>query len=152
MFPTNRTRLAALGAAAGAVVALGLGPIAGIAQAAPHALKVPLTTANVNCDGSPAGGQGTGPGGGFVIYNEPANGKLIANVVLQHARPGTTYNVRVIQSAATCGQVDGSITTDSSGAGSVNIQEPVSGTTAFVAINNTGNPANDYLTTQVIPT
>lgn len=152
MFPTNRTRLAALGAAAGAVVALGLGPIAGIAQAAPHALKVPLTTANVNCDGSPAAGQGTGPGTGFVIYNEPANGKLIANVVLQDARPGTTYNVRVIQSADTCSQVDGSITTDSSGDGSVNIQEPVTGTTAFVAINNTGNPANDYLTTQVIDT
>jgi hypothetical protein len=138
--------------AAGAAVVLGLGLSAPFAQAAPHNQKVPLTTANVNCDGSSATGTGTGPGGGFVIYNEPATGKLITVVVLQDARPNTTYNVRVIQSASTCSQVDGTITTDGFGNGNVNIQEPVTGTTAFVAINNTGNPLNDYLTSPVVST
>ncbi|MDI2128399.1 hypothetical protein [Yinghuangia seranimata] len=136
--------------AVGAVAALGLGLNAGFAQAA--SLKVPLTTANINCDGSSAGGTGTGPGTGFVVYNTPSSGTLIANVVLQNARANTTYNVRLIQSAATCGQVDGTITTDSFGNGSVNIKEPDIGTTAFVAVNNTNNPADDYFTTQVVPT
>jgi hypothetical protein len=147
----NNSRRVPRAAAAGATAALGLGLGAGIAHAgsaASHAQKVPLSTANINCDGSSAPDQGSGPGEGFVVYNRPANGTVIAVVVLQDARPDTTYSVRLIQSVSDCGTVDATITTDSLGDGSANVHEAVADNgTVFVAVNNTADPYNDYFTT-----
>lgn len=150
----NNSRQAHRVAAAGALAALGLGVSVGAAQAGTktaHAQKVPLTTANINCDGSSTGGRGTGPGQGFVVYNRPADGSVIAVVVLQDARPNTAYTVRVIKSDGDCGIVDGVITTDGLGDGSVNVHEDVAvGGTVFAAVNNAADPASDYLTTGVV--
>jgi hypothetical protein len=147
----RRPRAAAAPTAAAAALGLGFG--AGTAQADSsnsHAHKVPLTTANISCDGTSTAGQGNGPGEGFVVYNRPNDGKVIAVVVLQDARPDTSYNVRLIQSASECGIIDGTIITDDQGDGSTNIQEASEGGSVFVAVNNSADPYSDYFTTRVV--
>jgi hypothetical protein len=125
------------------------------------AQKVPLTTTNRDCNGTVNPGTGTGGGTGFVIINQTASGRLIANVVLENAAPDTTYNIRLIQTpnsvTGDCQPFDGpgeaTLTTDDLGNGNVNYQETVlSGATgAFVAVNNQAAPGTDFYTTHVVP-
>ena len=122
---------------------------------------MPLTTTNRDCDGNVATGAGAGGGTGFVIFNQTASGKLIANVVLENAAPNTTYNIRLIQTPNSVtndcqpfnGPGEATFTTDAYGNGSVNYQEAVlsSATGAFVAVNNQTTPGTDFYTTQVVP-
>jgi hypothetical protein len=146
---------------------------AGTAGAAPptpspgHSTKEPITNQNRNCDGSPASPNGTGNGTGSAVFNIPgpsgpnaptqanAPDKIIVDVSITNATPNATYNVRLIQTppsvnngAGDCTGVDGTLTTDASGNGSVNVQEPLlSGAhDAFVAVNNAAAPGTDFYT------
>ena len=144
---------------------------AGMAGAAPptpspgHSTKEPITNQNRNCDGSPASPNGTGNGTGSAVFNIPgpsgpptqanAPDKIIVDVSITNATPNATYNVRLIQTppsvnngAGDCTGVDGTLTTDASGNGSVNVQEPLlSGAhDAFVALNNAAAPGTDFYT------
>jgi hypothetical protein len=82
---------------------------------------------------------------------------VIANVVLTNAAPNTSYGVRLIQtftpqSSQDCGNFAGpyeaTLQTDSSGNGSVNVQEAVlpGADDAFVILNNTTAPSTDFYT------
>jgi hypothetical protein len=140
-------------AALGAAISLGVGIGAGTGTAAARgAHAVSLTTHNINCDASPTSGSGIGSGTGFVVFNENSRDTVIAVVVLRGAQPNTTYTVRLIEapSGSDCQIVDGTITTNVVGNGTVNVREPLTGPSVFVAVNNTTNPANDYYTTQVV--
>jgi hypothetical protein len=134
----------ALALATGAVIAI---PAAASAQATP-AQKVPLTQTNRDCSGTIIGGQQTQQFG-FAVVVRPASGKLVAHVVLQGALPDTTYNIRLIQLVPgdlDCATVDGTLTTDSSGNGSANVQEPVlqGASKAWVDLNNAADFTNFY--------
>lgn len=137
---------------AGAVWATVTGSSTQVARAAPDhgAQKVILTKTNRDCFGTVIPPTLTAPFG-FAIIHTTGSGRLMANVVLQNAEPNTTYSVRLIQtpSGAGCSPLIGpnTITTNASGNGTINIQEPLmTGTTdAFVAINEVTNP-NDFFT------
>ena len=144
---------------AASALVLGVGfslPAAGAATA--PAQKATLTQTNRNCDGSLAGPAATQPFG-FANITVPAAGKLVTAVMLKGATPNSTYNIRLIQlpeSLGDCGHFingpfDGTVTTDSSGNGSTNVQEPVltGATSVFVDLNNQANP-DDFLTTPVV--
>lgn len=132
-----------------------------------HATKLPIDRTNRNCYGSLASPPGTGNGTGSAVFNIPgpsgpnqptqANppNKIIADVSITNATPNATYNVRLIQTppsvnnnAGDCTGVDGTLTTDASGNGSLNIQEALlSGAhDAFVALNNTAATNTDFYT------
>ena len=166
-------RFATSVAAALAVIALGAGT-AGAQPSTPspspspgHATKLPISNQNRNCNGSAASPDGTGSGTGSAVFNIPgpsgpkaptqanAPNKLIVDVSITNATPNATYNVRLIQTppsvnngAGDCTGVDGTLTTDASGNGSVNVQEALlSGAhDAFVSLNNTAAPNTDFYT------
>ncbi len=136
---------------------VGLGLSTGIAGAASlngrAAQRVPLTRTNIDCFGNVIGTPMTVPFG-FAIINKTRSGKLIAEVSLKHARPNTTYNVRLIQtpSGSDCGVVDGTLTTNVRGNGNAHIQEAVlaGSTGAFVALNRQTGFSDFYTTRDVI--
>lgn len=137
-----------LALAACAVVAM---PAAASAQATP-AQKIPLTQTNRDCSGMVIG-QPQSQSFGFAVVVRSAgpkpNGKLVANVVLQGARPDATYNIRLIQvlpGDPDCQMIDGTLTTDASGDGNANVQEPVlpNASTAWVDLNNAADFTNFY--------
>jgi hypothetical protein len=151
---------------------------AGTAGAAPptpspgHSTKEPITNQNRNCDGSPATPNGTGNGTGSAVFNIPgpsgpnapmqANppNKIIADVSITNATPNATYGVRLIQTPEPAlndcgnfaGPYEGTLATDASGNGSVNLQEPLlpGAQDAFVVLNNTAAPGTDFYTSQEV--
>ena len=162
----------AVAAVPAALIALSAGTAVAQPPAPPtpspgHATKLPIDHTNRNCDGSVASPNGTGSGTGSAVFNIPgpsgpnaptqanAPNKIIVDVSITNAMPNATYNVRLIQTppsvnggAGDCTGVDGTLNTDASGNGSVNVQEPVlSGAhDAFVALNNTTAPNTDFYT------
>jgi hypothetical protein len=125
------------------------------------ATKVTISNQNRNCDGSAASPNGSGSGSGFAVINAPAEKKVIANVNLTNAAPNATYDVRLIelpQSSNPCpvnpanGVFGGTLQTDASGNGQVNVQGPlVSGkNAAFADLNNTTAPNTDFYTSPVV--
>ncbi len=140
---------------AASALMLGIGvDLPAAAAAATPAQKATLTQTNRNCDGSLLGEMATQPFG-FAIITVPASGKLVTAVMVKGATPNSTYNIRLIQlgGAPDCGSYitgpfDGTVSTDSSGNGSTNVQEPAltGATSVFVDLNNQANP-DDFLTT-----
>jgi len=128
-------------------------------SSATPAQRVALTRTNRNCDGTVVDGVSS-TSFGFVILTKPASGRLIATVVVQGATAFATYNIRLIQVVpgnSDCGSFingpfDGSVTTDGSGNGQTNVQEPVlaGATRAFVVLNNANDPGADFFTTQLV--
>jgi len=147
---------------------VGLGSNTGIASAASTTPKdfhvVALTKTNRNCDGSLAGPVQFQQFG-FVILQERRSFRffdefsgrfrfrrtLTAEIVLRHAMPDTTYNVRLIQtpSGFNCGMVEAVIHTNDFGNGFVFIRERLRPDTqdAFVAINRASD-FTDFFTTR----
>jgi hypothetical protein len=156
-FLRQRLTLAAAASAVATAVALGAGAGAAQAVAAP-AQKDPLTQTNRNCDGSLIGPALT-QAFGFAVITKTGNNGLVVEVVLKHAVPNTTYNIRVIQlvpDGSDCGSFilgpfDGTVTTDALGDGNTNIREPVlaGASSVFVDLNGQANPS-DFFTTAVV--
>ena len=159
MPPSSRTRWRAKRLVlplAGAVVAL-LGFAASAEAAAPPAQKAPFTQTNRDCDGAVTGGPLT-TSFGFAKVTKTGSGKLVVTVVLQHATPDTTFNIRLIQivtrnpnAEPDCDAIDGTVTTDAAGDGNTNVQEPVlpGARTAWVDLNDK-NQFTRFYTTQVL--
>lgn len=109
--------------------------------------KVPLRGpgAIVACHSNqPVPGENVSQAGpGFVIFNEGALGVVHANVALKDASPNTTYVVRLVQaipSGGDCFSVDGLITTNGNGNGTLNIEEAklAGATSAQVIVDTSG--------------
>ena len=136
--------------AAGAL-ALGLGGLpSASASDGGGAHKLSLTQTNRGCDGAQIGATQQARYG-FVNMVVPAGRKIVANVVLKHAMPNTTYNVRVIQVVpgdTDCSTVDGTLKTDAWGNGWLNVHEKLlpGATSAWVAVNNQGDFTQFYAT------
>lgn len=135
----------------GALLAL-LGFAGPANAAATPAQKVPLTQTNRNCDGVPADRQDRSFG--FAIVHLTGSNKLVASVVLKHATPNTTYNIRLIQVVsgdADCSVIGGTLTTDAQGDGNANVQERAlrGARSVWVDLNNQNNFAA-FFTTQVV--
>ena len=133
-----------------ALVAVSLGAAFGAADAAAGAERVPLAR-GVN-RGCFTGGQAGAATNGTAMINATGAGTILATVQLKDALPNTTYNVRLIQvpGGADCGTLDGTLTTNAQGNGTVTVREPrLAGTTgAFVVLNAVGFTAErDYYTT-----
>jgi Flp pilus assembly protein TadG len=135
--------LAVPAAAAAAVLAVAAAP----AQAA--AEKYPLVgpAANIFCnDLTPAGEDISQTAPGFAIFNANKN-KVSAVVSVKDAPPNTKFPIRLIQGGVgggnDCFTVDGTLTTNDNGQGTLNVAEPPVGTRAQVIIDTsvlTGTP------------
>ncbi|KAJ5453900.1 uncharacterized protein N7458_004856 [Penicillium daleae] len=108
----------------------------------------PLTQTPRNCDGS---GSTQAENFGFVNLLRTGSDKLVATAVLQGGTPNANYNVRLIQipNDGTCGACTSggaTLTTDSLGDGSINVQQAVSpgATGAWVDLNNKDECANFF--------
>jgi hypothetical protein len=134
------------------MVALGLST--GRADAASMDLGqlVPLTRTNMDCFGNLVGTPMNSTFG-FALIQEGIPGTLFATVVLEHALPNTTYNVRLIQipGGANCSVIEGTLTTNAQGNGATFIHETeLSGTTgAFLALNRQSDFTDFYTTRDV---
>jgi hypothetical protein len=99
------------------------------------------------CDGTPLA-----PGitqNGTATIKETGNGILIAEVALKGALPNTDYNVRLIQtpSGADCFTIDGVITTNGQGNGTITIKEAaLPGTTGAFAFVDLASELDFYST------
>jgi hypothetical protein len=145
---------------------------AAVAAAAPPGHKVPLTRTNRNCDGTvPTDCTSPNPSPPYCVFTQPFGfvnlvetgaDKLVAAVVLKGGTPNAIYNVRLIQNPPpppppeidACHLPSSTLTTDSSGDGSTNVQQAVlpHATSVFVdiLINNPPSDTNDYFTTDPI--
>jgi hypothetical protein len=129
--------------------AVGLTLTVTVSGASAAALKVPLVGPNANffCVDLQPADEAPAPGPGFVIFNQDGAGVVHANVRLQGAEPNTTYVVRLIQgtpSGADCFDEDALFTTNGTGNGGVNIEEPVQpdaiGAQVIIDTENVFNP------------
>ncbi|RAL13408.1 uncharacterized protein BO97DRAFT_450089, partial [Aspergillus homomorphus CBS 101889] len=120
--------------------------------AAKPAQKASLTRTNRECNGQPNEPPKTETFG-FVNLVRTGSDKLVANVVLQGGTPNAQFNVRLIQikygQAVDCGKCTeegGTLATDSSGNGNLNIQDAVNSgaTSAWVALNDKTQCSNFY--------
>jgi hypothetical protein len=137
-----RAALSVLLATAAAVLALA-------SPASAAAEKYPLIgpLANVFCsDLTPAGEDVSQTAPGFVIFNANAN-KVSAVVSVKDAPPSTEFPIRLIQGGdgggTDCFVVDGVLTTNAQGKGTLNLSEAPAGTRAQVIIDTselTGTP------------
>lgn len=133
-----------------ALLALLVAMAAAVAAAATPAQKLPLTKTNRDCTGQIIGSVET-QSFGFVNLIKPANGKVVAAIVVQGATVSATYKVRVIRLgpegnvlSVCCTQpdctnhFDGALVTDSSGYGNANIQANVieGAISVWVDLNN----------------
>jgi hypothetical protein len=76
---------------------------------------------------------------GFAIFNYSSDSNTIkATVSVKGAQPNTSYPVRLIQNNSDCGTVDGVLTTNGQGTGSLNLREAAVSGSAQVIID-TGN-------------
>jgi hypothetical protein len=99
-----------------------------------------------SCDGVGNGpNSGQAGGYGFAIINAPSNGTVQATVVVKGVEPNTTLGVYLVQSNDDCGTVDGTITTNGQGKGSVHISEPSVSDYAFVRVRVTAPYYHDYV-------
>jgi hypothetical protein len=166
----------AVATAPAALIALGTGTAAGQPTPTPtppsHVTRVQITNTNRNCDGSVAG-QPSSSDFGFANINTTAPSGtrapsgpnappvgLIAAVNLMNATPNATFGVRLIQlppSLNDCGSFtgpyEGTLVTDASGNGSVDVKEPLlaGATGAFLAINNEADPGGNFYTSDIAP-
>lgn len=123
--------------AVGASLLLTASPAA--AGAEKYALVGP--SANIFCsDLTPAGEDVSQVAPGFAIFNANAN-KVGAVVSLKDAPPNAQFPVRLVQGGlgggGDCFTVDGTLTTNGQGKGTLNVAEPPVGTRAQVIIDTT---------------
>jgi hypothetical protein len=121
--------------AAGALL-LTVGP----ASAAAQKYDLVGPNANIFCsDLTPADGA-TEKAPGFAVFNANAN-KVSAVVSVKDAPPNTTFPIRLIQGGVgggtDCYAVDGTLTTNGEGKGTLNVSEAPTGTRAQVIIDTT---------------
>jgi hypothetical protein len=127
------------------LTALALAGAAALGLAAPAAAqgaeKYPLVgpAANIFCsDLTPAGEDVSQLAPGFVVFNANKN-KVSAVVSVKDAPPGKVLPVRLIQGGVgggnDCYAVDGVITTNAQGNGTINVAEAPAGTRAQVIID-----------------
>lgn len=112
--------------------------------------KYPLVgpAANIFCsDLTPAGENVSQVAPGFAVFNANKN-KLSAVVSLKGAPADTEFPIRLIQGGtgggSDCFTVDGTLTTNGNGQGTLNVAEPPAGTRAQVIIDTTvltGSPS-----------
>lgn len=140
--PVKLLRTALPAVAAAAVVLLTAGPAS--ASAEKYDLVGP--NANIFCDDLTPLDGATELAPGFVVFNANKN-KVSAVVSLKDAPPNTKFPVRLIQGGAgggnDCYAVDGTLTTNGAGKGTLNVAETPTGTRAQVIIDTsvlTGTP------------
>jgi hypothetical protein len=118
--------------------------------------KGSLTRTNRNCDGSTVGTAQTQIFGTVEVVR--AANQLVAVPVLLKGTPNTAYSVRLIQikngAAVVCEPcpLGGTLTTNSAGIGTTNIQQAVSAgaTAAWVAVNKKSD-CHDFFTIPTVP-
>jgi hypothetical protein len=120
---------------AGAAVLLIAGPASAAAE------KYPLVgpAANIFCsDLTPAGEDVSQVAPGFAVFNANKN-KVSAVVSVKDAPPNTAFPIRLIQGGAgggtDCFTVDGTLTTNGNGQGTLNVAEAPTGTRVQVIID-----------------
>lgn len=134
----NIIRTVAAGAlAAAAALTLTAGPASAAAEK--YALVGP--DANIFCsDLTPAFEDVSQIAPGFAVFNVNKN-KLSAVVSLKDAPPNTQFPIRLIQGGVgggeDCFTVDGTLTTNGQGKGTLNVAEPPIGTRAQVIVDTT---------------
>lgn len=91
---------------------------------------------HANCDGT----TGTGETGdwGFAVFSSPANDTVSAAVSLKNAEPNSVYYVFLIQQGDCFKGIDGKITTNAEGNGSVRVSAPSVGPWAVVDVYGAG--------------
>lgn len=114
---------------------------AGPASAAAQKFDLVGPAANIFCnDLTPAGEDISQVAPGFAVFNANQN-KLSAVVSVKDAPPNTQFPVRLIQGGVggggDCFTVDGTLTTNGNGKGTLNVSEPPAGTRAQVIIDTT---------------
>ncbi len=131
---TMKRTVAALGLTAAALVLS-----AGSASAAAEKYALVGPAANVFCnDLTPAGEDISQVAPGFAVFNANKN-KVSVVVSVKDAPPNTTFPIRLIQGGVgggtDCGTVDGTLTTNGNGHGTLNVSETPTGTRAQVIID-----------------
>lgn len=73
---------------------------------------------------------------GFAVFNANGSGRLSVVVSMKRAQPRTEFPVRLIQgNAGDCWTVDGVLTTNGQGNGTLRLAEPVVGTRAQIIVD-----------------
>lgn len=131
-----RTALPAAILAVGAVLAA-----TGPASAAAQKYDLVGPSANIFCsDLTPAGEDVSQVAPGFAVFNANKN-KVSAVVSLKDAPPNASFPIRLIQGGVgggnDCFTVDGTLTTNANGLGTLNVAETPTGTRAQVIIDTT---------------
>jgi hypothetical protein len=121
------------------------GAVAGLALAGdPPKRELLGPLGHANCDGTPASGS---PGDwGFVVFSSPGNGTVSASVSLKNAVPNSDYAVFLIQPGDCYKGIDGIITTNAEGNGSLRVSVPSVGTWAVVGVFGEGSTNQEFVT------
>jgi hypothetical protein len=126
-----------------AIVAIVAAVATAVATAGSGKFELLGPSGNAYCDGGVLAGD---PGGfGFAVINLTGEGDVAATVSVKGLDPNTEYHVYLVQGPADRGTVDGTITTNGQGNGTIHVSEPSVSSHAWVGIE-TGGFSQIYVT------